>query len=112
MAKLICIYWRDIPAQVLGRAGRTNSFKKELPPRFAKAIDRAAMRAGRGSSDAYLEDWRREAEELTGDLEAAVNARVTELESQFSDEFLEAVVKAGGLVEVAKRRAEAKGSAQ
>ena len=72
MAKLICIYWRDIPAQVLGRAGRTNSFKKELAPRFAKAIDRAAMRAGRGSSDAYLEDWRRVAEELSGDLEAAV----------------------------------------
>ena len=55
MAKLICIYWRDIPAQVVVRAGRKNSVKKELAPRFAKAIDRAAMRAGRGSSDAYLE---------------------------------------------------------
>ena len=62
MAKLICIYWRDIPAQVVGRAGRKSGFKKELEPRFAKAIDRAAMRAGRGSSDAYLEDWRRVAE--------------------------------------------------
>lgn len=111
MAKLICIYWRDIPAQVLGRAGRANSFKKELAPRFAKAIDRAAMRAGRGSSDAYLEDWRRVAEELDGDLEAAVQARVAELEAQFSDEFLEAVVKAGGLVEEAHKRAKGKGSA-
>ena len=69
MAKLISIYWRDIPAQVVGRQGRTN-FKKELDPRFAKAIDRAAMRAGRGSSDAYLEDWRRETELVEGDLEA------------------------------------------
>ena len=40
MAKLISIYWRDIPAQVVGRQGRTN-VKKELEPRFAKAIDRA-----------------------------------------------------------------------
>lgn len=105
MAKLICIYWRDIPAQVLGRAGRTNSVKKELAPRFAKAIDRAAMRAGRGSSDAYLEDWRRVSEELNGDLQAAVDARVAQLEAEFNDEFLEAVVKAGGLIEVANARA-------
>jgi hypothetical protein len=110
MAKLICIYWRDIPAQVVGRAGRKNGFKKELDPRFAKAIDRAAMRAGRGSSDAYLEDWRREAEDVSGDLEAAVNERVVLLESQFNDVFLESVVKAGGLIEEAKKRANAKGA--
>jgi len=98
MAKLICIYWRDIPAQVVGRAGRKSSFKKELEPRFAKAIDRAAMRAGRGSSDAYLEDWRRESENVDGDLEVAVSERVASLESEFTPEYLEAVVKAGGLV--------------
>ena len=91
MAKLISIYWRDIPAQVVGRQGRTN-VKKELEPRFAKAIDRAAMRAGRGSSDAYLEDWRRETQMVTGDLEAS-------LQSMFDDEFLERVVKAGGLID-------------
>ena len=97
MAKLISIYWRDIPAQVVGRAGRKNSVKKELDPRFAVAIDRAAMRAGRGSSDAYLEDWRRVAEDVDGNLEAAVEAKVAELESEFSAEYLEKVVKAGGL---------------
>lgn len=96
MAKLITIYWRDIPAQVVGRAGRTNA-KKELDTRFAKAIDRAAMRAGRGSSDAYLEDWRRESEVVEGDLEEIVESRVAMLESEFDDEFLETVVKAGGL---------------
>ncbi len=101
MAKLISIYWRDIPAQVVGRQGRTN-FKKELEPRFAKAIDRAAMRAGRGSSDAYLEDWRRETETLAGDIQELVNARVAVLESRFSDEYLESVVKAGGLERKAK----------
>jgi hypothetical protein len=96
MAKLITIYWRDIPAQVVGRQGRTNA-KKELDPRFAKAIDRAAMRAGCGSSDAYLEDWRRETEIAEGDLDEIVAARVAELESEFDDTFLETVVKAGGL---------------
>lgn len=102
MAKLISIYWRDIPAQVVGRQGR-NNYKKELPPRFATAIDRAAMRAGRGSSDAYLEDWRRVTEVVEGDLEAIVEAKVAELEAQFETDYLEAVVKAGGLVDAVKK---------
>ena len=97
MAKLISIYWRDIPAQVVGREGR-NNFKKELEPRFAKAIDRAAMRAGRGSSDAYLADWRRESEMVSGDIEALVTERVAKLESEFTEDYLESVVKAGGIV--------------
>jgi hypothetical protein len=97
MAKLISIYWRDIPAQVIGRQGRSN-IKKVLAPRFAQAIDRAAMRAGRGSSDAYLADWRRETEVVTGDLEEIVAARVAALEAKFGDEFLETVVKAGGKI--------------
>lgn len=104
MAKLICIYWRDIPAQVVGREGR-NNIKKVLAPRFAEAIDRAAMRAGRGSSDAYLADWRRESEEVSGNLEQQVQERVDLLESQFNDEFLESVVKAGGLIIEANKRA-------
>jgi hypothetical protein len=104
MAKLISIYWRDIPAQVVGRQGRTN-YKKELDPRFAKAIDRAAMRAGRGSSDAYLADWRRETEVVEGDIEALVESRVAELELRFGDEHLESVVKAGGLTDNVKKRA-------
>jgi hypothetical protein len=101
MAKLISIYWRDIPAQVIGRVGRTN-IKRELPPRFAEAIDRAAMRAGRGSSDAYLADWRRESVEIDGDVERLVAERAAALESRFPEEFLEAVVKAGGLIQEIK----------
>lgn len=105
MAKLIAIYWRDIPAQVVGRAGRRGGVKKELAPRFAKAIDRAAMRAGRGSSDAYLEDWRRVSEDVDGDLERLVAEKVAELESRFDESYLEAVVKAGGLTAEADARA-------
>jgi hypothetical protein len=103
MAKLICIYWRDIPAQVVGREGRRN-IKRVLAPRFAEAIDRAAMRAGRGSSDAYLEDWRRESEVVSGDIGDRVRERVDLLESQFDDDYLEAVVKAGGLATKAQER--------
>lgn len=103
MAKLISIFWRDIPAQVIGRVGRTN-IKHELPPRFAKAIDRAAMRAGRGSSDAYLADWRRESEEIDGDVGRLVAERAAALESRFPDEVLEAVIKAGGLIDNIERQ--------
>ncbi len=96
MPKLTTIYWRDIPAQVIGQKGRKRH-KKELSRRFAKAIDRAAMRAGRGSSHAYLEDWRRENRKVEGDLETLVNEALSELEEQFPEDVLEKVVKAGGL---------------
>ena len=98
MPQLITVYWRDIPAQVIGRAGRSKH-KKELDHRFQVAIDRAAMRAGRGSSDAYLEDWRRDTEMVQGDIEALVIERVAELEARFPEDYLERVVKNGGLEE-------------
>jgi hypothetical protein len=98
VAKLISTYWRDIPALVIGRVGRDNH-KQELHPRFAAAIDRAAMRAGKGSSDLYIAEWRRESEEIDAeDIAGQVARRVAELEARFSDEYLEKVVKAGGLI--------------
>jgi hypothetical protein len=59
MAKLITVFWRDIPSQVMVRKGR-QTVRLRLAQRFQDAIDRAAMRAGKGSSDAYLSEWRRE----------------------------------------------------
>jgi hypothetical protein len=98
VAKLIVIYWRDIPAQVVGKRGRT-SVKKELPEKFAKAIDRAAMRAGRGSSDAYLADWRRESKDVSGDdLEQIVATEVERLAELFPDEILRTTILNQGLV--------------
>jgi hypothetical protein len=97
MAKLTTIYWRDIPAQVIGQQGRKRH-KQQLPKRFAVAIDRAAMRAGKGSSKAYLEEWRRESRPCGDDMEQAVQAEAERLEAQFPDEVLERAVKAGGLV--------------
>ncbi len=98
MAKLTVIYWRDIPAQVIGQQGRKRH-KQLLDDRFAVAIDRAAMRAGKGSSQAYLDEWRRENRNCAGDLETAVDAEVKRLEAQFPPEVLAAAVKAKGLVE-------------
>lgn len=96
MAKLTVIYWRDIPAQVVLKRGRM-SVKKELPEKFAKAIDRAAMRAGRGSSDAYLEDWRRDTTQLEcQDMEQTVAEEVARLVALFPDDTLHATVKNKG----------------
>jgi hypothetical protein len=94
--KLTTIYWRDIPAQVIGQQGRKRH-KQELSKRFADAIDRAAMRAGRGSSQAYLDDWRRESRRCEGDVKLVVSEEVAMLEAQYPDERLEAVVKTGGI---------------
>jgi hypothetical protein len=98
LTRLIIVYWRDIPAQVMGRKGRTTAFKKILDPRFQRAIDRAAMRAGRGSSNDYLADWRRESRPCDEDLEQAVTDEVLRLEGEFPPGLLESVVRAGGLL--------------
>jgi hypothetical protein len=104
--KLITVYWRDIPAQVIGRSGRKTSFKKMLDPRFQHAIDRAAMRAGRGSSDHYLADWRRESQTCEGDLERAVDEAVARLEGEWSAERLDRVARKGGVAQSADGAAE------
>jgi len=95
-AKLITVYWRDIPAQVIARKGRRTA-KIVLGERFQIAIDRAAMRAGKGSSDQYLEDWRREAIPCVNGLEEAARVLAASLEAAFDDERLERMVKAGGI---------------
>ena len=97
MAKLVTVYWRDIPAQVIGQQGRKRH-KQVLENRFALAIDRAAMRAGKGSSNAYLEEWRRESRPFDGNMEDAVSSEVSRLQDLFPDDLLESTVKAGGLL--------------
>ncbi|KAA3624821.1 MAG: hypothetical protein DWQ08_09965 [Proteobacteria bacterium] len=96
MAKLITVYWRDIPAQVMARQGR-NTVKVQLSERFQEAIDRAAMRAGKGSTDAYLEEWRRDTTECRGDLDAAVRDRAADLEAAYDDERLATMVRTKGI---------------
>ena len=96
MAGLIIISWRDIPAQVIAKQGRETA-KVHLSPRFQEAIDRAAMRAGKGSSDAYLADWRRSDPRPCGaDLKAEAAAEAERIEARYTDEELERLIRAHG----------------
>ncbi|MGH8199655.1 MAG: virulence factor [Steroidobacteraceae bacterium] len=97
MATLIIISWRDIPAQVIGRKGRETT-KALLPARFQEAVDRAAMRAGRGTSNAYLADWKRSPPRpCSEDVAAEVAAEAARLEARYTDEYLERLVKSKGI---------------
>ena len=98
----IDILWRDIPSQVLIKRGRDRG-KYMLSARFQEAIDRAAMRAGKGGSDAYLEEWRRvtttiEAEGALKDIAAQLGE---EIEAQYSDDDITRLAKQNGYAEPA-----------
>ena len=99
MAQLIIISWRDIPAQVLVKRGREVA-KVQLSHRFQEAVDRAAMRAGKGSSDAYLADWKRSEPRTVGDdLQAEAAAEAARLEALYSDADLDRIIRNKGVDE-------------
>ena len=96
MAQLTIVFWRDIPAQVIAKAGR-KSAKVQLSERFEKAIDRAAMRAKMAGSDAYLEHWRRaQPVDCGDDLESEAAATAQRLETEYDDDRLAGLIAAGG----------------
>jgi hypothetical protein len=97
MASLIIISWRDVPAQVVVKRARETA-KVQLSQRFQEAVDRAAMRAGRGSSDAYLEDWRRSPPATCGDdLQAEAERAAAAIEARYSDDDLLRIIRAKGI---------------
>ena len=99
MGKLLTVFWRDIPSHIIFKT-KSGKFKKQMSPRFAEAIDRAAMRAGKGSSDAYMADWRREIVKIkTDDPQSIVDQEIELLEQMFSDDLLEKTVKSKGIKE-------------
>lgn len=99
MAKMIVISWRDVPAQVLVKAGRETA-KVQLSHRFQEAVDRAAMRAGKASSDAYLSDWKRSDPRRCGDnLQAEAQAEADRIEARYSDADLLRIIRAHGVDE-------------
>ena len=95
---MITFFWSDIPSHVMYKAGR-EKYRKSLDPKFETAIDRAAMRAGKGSSDAYISEWRRETTnfDADNDPEKLIETKIHQLEKEFSDEVLEKTIKAGGI---------------
>ncbi|WP_454286913.1 virulence factor [Rhizobium arsenicireducens] len=96
MADRIIVYWRDIPAQVIVKQGRTTA-KRALSLRFTEAIDMAAMRSGAAESDDYLAEWRKGDPLPVGDdLEAEADKAAAELESAYDKARLLSLVHAGG----------------
>ena len=90
------ISWRDIPAQVNGTDG-DHKIQIELPPRFQRAIDRAAMVAGKKDANSYIAEMASSSQpEASGDLEAAVADLVESIEAEFTQERLNQFVATGG----------------
>ena len=111
MANLIVISWRDIPCQVVVKQGR-DTVRVPLSARFQAAVDRAAMRAGKGSSDAYLAEWGRSApRECGADLKAEAIAEVNRLEAKYSATDLERLIRAKGVAAPARGDTSAPGDA-
>ncbi|MEM7427509.1 MAG: virulence factor [Pseudomonadota bacterium] len=95
MAQLTIVYWRDMPAQVIVKAGRKKESRK-LDERFEQAIDMAAMRSGASETDAYLEEWRRDVTEVDGDIAQIADKTQADLESEFDQDRLKALIANGG----------------
>jgi Virulence factor len=96
MAKLTTVYWRDIPAQIIIKAGR-NKAKRQLSDRFLAAIDMAAMHSNALDSNAYLQEWRREGPlECGDDIEAEADKAAEQLEADFNNKKLREIAKNGG----------------
>ncbi|HVL53146.1 MAG TPA: virulence factor [Vitreimonas sp.] len=95
MATLTVIWWRDIPAQVVAKAGR-RTHKIVLDSRFQVAIDRAAVKAGRRAWDDYLAEWRKVQRECGDDVEVEAMAEARRLEETYTKERLRKLVSGGG----------------
>jgi hypothetical protein len=92
---MVTILWRDIPAQVTAGDG-ADRCRRILPRRFQKAIDRAAMVAGRTQASDYVAEWRRTAIQFSGDPTAATRLEAERLEAEFPLERLNELVASGG----------------
>ncbi len=96
MAQRTILYWRDIPSQVVVKAGRKNA-KVLLADRFQQAIDAAAMRDGASDTDDYLADWRRgEPVECGDDLDAEAQASAEKIENDYDMDRLKVLIANGG----------------
>jgi Virulence factor len=94
-SEIVVILWRDIPAQVNGKAGEVRH-QVMLPHRFQKAIDRAAMVADKKTAQAYVGEWRRTNHPVVGDLIECVDATAASIEAEFTNERLHTLVANGG----------------
>ena len=93
--EIVLILWRDIPAQINGKLGE-EKHGVVLPHRFQKAIDRAAMVAGKKTAQEYVAEWRRTSYPVAADLVDTVETTARTIEQEFTNERLHALVDNGG----------------
>ena len=96
--ELVVISWRDIPAQVNARSG-ADKHQVVLARRFQRAIDDAAMVAGKKTASEYVGEWRRASLELPSDpgaIAAAATHEARRLDAAFPKERLQRFVANGG----------------
>ena len=99
-AKLVTIWWRDIPTQVNAQEGRTR-YQAVLPRRFQRAVDEAAMAAGLTQASDYVSEWRRDTEPLptartAEELQAAADTTAARFDGEYSKERLTEIARNGG----------------
>lgn len=98
MAQLKIVYWRDIPGQVVVREGR-RSTRMRLSPKFMRAIERAGYRLKKKQQDALFEPWHDVKQPFEGDVKQQAQQLVAHLESHYTEEVLENLIRASGIDE-------------
>ncbi len=100
MPQKIIVYWRDIPAQIIIKAGRKTA-KRQLPERFEQSIDMAAMRAQKRDTDSYLAEWRRGTPEPVegDDLEALADAELARIDTEFDADRIKQLIANQGFAD-------------
>jgi hypothetical protein len=69
----------------------------ELDPRFAQAIDIAAMKGGARDADDYLADWRKaDPVIVSDDLAGEAQAMAQQLEADYDEARLKTLIANGG----------------
>jgi hypothetical protein len=93
--EIVTIYWRDIPAQVNGQAGR-DRHQIMLSSKFQRAIDRAKRKANIYTADEDIAQWRRTSIPSAGELAEDATAQAERIESAYQREHLRRLAYAGG----------------
>jgi len=93
--QLTVILWRDIPAHVKAKAGRTR-VSAPLPARFMVAVDAAATKAGKTSTDDYIGEWREESRPCDGDLQEEVDKKTALITETYPASLIKTFIRNGG----------------
>lgn len=93
--RVTVIYWRDIPAQVKAKAGRQR-VSAPLPDRFMVAVDGAATRAKKTSTDEYIAEWREETRPCSDDIQAEAESEARRIEADYPPDLVRSYVRNGG----------------